>query len=259
MRNMGRALAITLLFGLWAAPGCEFDMPWEEADLSANVTVDVVPTPVPEVVDAPDATDGDYVDQGKLVGEFELVYYWQVHEEDYPGPPEVDLVRVDKSVIATVSEQFASALVMEGTGKLKDGRLVTLHKTCNFSATAWCFIEGDPKLEPYGLGSEGPLRPFLSVALGMAWGLQGQVVYVPQFDGIEVPSAGGTAQHDGCLLVNDTGWSLGPHLLDLYVYDHAHAQYLYEVFPDDYSVNLFSDSPLCPSSADDLSDCFPLP
>jgi len=254
-------LALSLLLGLCAGYGCDVKLPWEETDWSSNVAVDTTPAPtdLPDVGSDSEAGPGDSTAFGKLVGIFELVYYWQVHEEDHPGPPEVELVRVDKSVIATVSEGFASALVMEGTGKLKDGRLVTLHTTCNFSATAWCFIEGDPDAEPYGLGSEGPLRPFRSIALGVAWGLQGQVVYVPDVDGVQVPAAGGTAKHDGCLLVNDTGWSLGPQLLDLYVLHHDHAEYLYGVFPDDYSVDLFSESPFCPASANDLGEFFPLP
>ena len=169
-----------------------------------------------------------------------------VFEADHPGPPVVGLEDDDGAVLALVSQDFADTLVLEGTGQLLDGRILNLKNECPAAPTGWCYFEVDGDLAPYGLGSSGALEPFRSVAMDEGLGLMGQRLYAPALDGLALPSAEFVGPvHDGCLVVRDTGWSLGANHVDLYVYLEAYHVPL-DAALDTGAFPLFSDSPLCP-------------
>jgi len=185
---------------------------------------------------------------GVPLGVFDLVFYWMAMEADHPGPPEVALEASGGQVLAVVSQAFADVLSLEGTGRLVDGRILNLHKPCAGAPTGWCYMEVDQEEAPYGLGSEGPLMPFRSIALDESLGLLGEILYAPAFHGLTLPTdAFGTALHDGCLEVTDMGWSLTTETLDLYVYEESWHEGVAEALGTDH-VSLYRDSPACPDS-----------
>ncbi|MFH1529560.1 MAG: hypothetical protein ABIK09_02375 [Pseudomonadota bacterium] len=196
--------------------------------------------------DAPPLEDTPPPDLGTPLGDFELVFYWMAFEADHPGPPEVALEDNDGAVLAVVSQGFADTIMLEGSGRLLDGRILNLEDECPDAPTGWCYFEVDGDLAPYGLGSSGALEPFRSVAMDEDLGLAGQHLYAPALDGLTLPSMEFIGPiHDGCLVVKDTGWSLGSEQVDLYVYLEAHHVPLDAAISTD-AFPLFVNSPLCP-------------
>jgi hypothetical protein len=78
-----------------------------------------------------------------------LTYYWIAHPEDYKtGGKSVTVKTCDGKSLGTVSEEYADALVMEGTG-IVDNKVINLGGcTCNDYK---CFMEVDKSEDPYGL------------------------------------------------------------------------------------------------------------
>jgi len=187
------------------------------------------------------------------LGSFATSFYWLEHEKDYPGEATVPLYRGQAEVLATVSDEFAKALTMEGTGVLTDGRMVNLLVSCSFAKYGWCFTESDPLEAPFGAGSYAPLVPFFSVALHQALFLQGEVVYSPQFDGLPLPGSpiGDKLTHSGCLAVADTGWSLALGTVDIFVWDKPLHKEVAAGLNVDH-VELVRNSPNCPGTVWEL-------
>ncbi len=192
---------------------------------------------------------------GSGIGNFKLTYYWIVYEQEFPGRPAVPLYTTDGKVIAVVTDRFAERVTMEGTGVLRDGRIVNLHEECDFATHGWCFLDVDRDAAPFGYGSYDPLRPFRTLAVPSDEIPRGTVVYVPDFDGMPLPTdEGGFDFHDGCFVVEDTGWSLHGKHIDLFALAEAHYKALDERMKGRERVSVFLDSPLCPSSSSALYD-----
>jgi hypothetical protein len=79
----------------------------------------------------------------------DLTYYWIAHPDDYDhSGKSVTVKTCDGKSLGTVSQEYADALVMEGTG-IVDGNIINLGScSCNNYA---CFMEVDKKEDPYGL------------------------------------------------------------------------------------------------------------
>ncbi len=203
-----------------------------EDTLTGDITPPLEDTPPPDI--------------GTPLGDFELVFYWMAFEADHPGPPVMGLEDDTGAVLAMVSQDFADTIMMEGTGQLLDGRILNLKDECPAAPTGWCYFEVDGDLAPYGLGNEGALEPFRSVAMDAALGLAGQHLYAPALDGLALPSAEFIGPvHDGCLVVQDTGWSLGAAQVDLYVYLEAYHVPLDGTIETD-TFPLYTASSFCP-------------
>jgi hypothetical protein len=194
----------------------------------------------------PCVMDEDGEGMGVPIEDFHLVFYWMVFEADYLGPPEVALEDHAGAVLAVVSQDFANKIKMEGTGELLDGRILNLQDECPDAPTGWCYFEVDTALAPYGLGSEGPLEPFRSVALVEGHYLLGKPLYAPALDGLPLPSSDYIgAIHDGCLVASDTGWSLDPNQMDFYVH-HKDYYFPLQATLDTDQFEVYHDSPFCP-------------
>ncbi|KAI8137582.1 hypothetical protein BJV82DRAFT_674662 [Fennellomyces sp. T-0311] len=142
-----------------------------------------------------------------------MTYYWIAQPEDYNlGGRQVDIKSCEGKTLGRTSVEYADALVMEGTGIL--GNKVVNLGAC--SCTNYnCFMEVDKNEDPYGLTSYGTaLRPFITAAANDIG--RGTKIYVPQLDGWELP--GTNKKHNGCLLVDDRGWSFSGKHIDFYVY-----------------------------------------
>ena len=198
----------------------------------------------------------DFDALGKKVGRFKITYYWVVFQDRFKGPPSVPLYNMKRKVLAVVTDEFARRVSMEGTGILRDGRVVNLHEKCAFAKYGWCFMLVDTGKAPFGWGSSEPLHPFRTLAVPNNVLPRGTVVYLPDFDGMPLPGAeGGFEYHDGCFVVEDTGWSLRGQHIDIFALSEEYYQALQKRVDAAAShVDVFVDYPFCPDKAANLKD-----
>jgi 3D (Asp-Asp-Asp) domain-containing protein len=131
----------------------------------------------------------------------------------------VPLLRCDGSELARVSSSFGSAVRMQGSGRLCDGRVVSIRKL-----SPACFAEVPPSMR-FGVTASGRAAiPFRSIAVDPSVFPLGHWYYVAALDGRSVPASGEGADlapfvHDGCVRADDVGggvrgahvdWFVGP-------------------------------------------------
>lgn len=144
------------------------------------------------------------------VGRATLTYYWLIdeHAPAYCGAPDAVLRDAHGHVIARTTRKFRRALVVEGSGWLKDGRAVMYD----------CRRHGEHRFRiskaRYGLAVTGcALVPFRSVAVDPHFIKLGTKIYIPQLKGARLPD--GTI-HDGIFTATDCGHFRG-HRVDIFV------------------------------------------
>ncbi len=151
---------------------------------------------------------------GPLLGAFKLTYYWVTTEEEHPGSKTTNLYDPGCKVLASVSSGFASAIKVEGTGRLSDGRILNYDGPCACPLTP-CYFEADAQ-HPWGYGVQNrALVPFRSIAVDKDTIAIGTRVYVAELDGVTVPgdSSYGNFVHDGCVTADDVGGGIqGMHI-----------------------------------------------
>ncbi len=201
-----------------------------------------------EVVEAPKVDDTP-----KPLGDFSITFYYVVGEEELAAKarakaakaandnlaaasgsdtsdssqeeqtlaainvePKVTIYSGTCDPIAEVSKEFAAALSLQGTGLLKDGRVVNVwgHCSCDHSP---CFKVTESKWGTAGTGR--PLQPFRTVAVDPKVIKLGSLLYVPILEGRTMPgrSPWGGFVHDGCVVADDTGGGIDGNQLDLFV------------------------------------------
>lgn len=118
--------------------------------------------------------------------------------------------------ISEVTKEFASQLELQGTGKLKDGRVLNIwgHCRCEHSP---CFKVTESQWGTAGTGK--PLQPFRTVAVDPKVVKLGTLLYVPLLEGRTMPGRApwGGFVHDGCVVADDTGGGIDGNQLDLFV------------------------------------------
>lgn len=208
---------------------------------------DAAPVPAPVVQVAPSvATEvtADADPAPRELGEFRVTFYFVIgeaeadmiaarHEAQHAADngaesevlaavePEKRQVTLydDKTcaAIADVSPEFASALSMEGTGKLRDGRVVHVAGRCKCAEATRCFRTTGKEWGNAGTGR--PLDPFRTVAVDPRVVKLGSLLYIPALDGMTMPGRGpvGGFVHDGCVAADDTGGGIDGKQLDLFV------------------------------------------
>jgi 3D (Asp-Asp-Asp) domain-containing protein len=128
------------------------------------------------------------------------------------------------NVLAEVDREFAKSLALQGTGKLKDGRLLNVasqnHCDCDRKP---CFhvVEG----QVWGTAGTGrPLAPFRTVAVDPKLIKLGSLLYVPLLEGRTMPGRApwGGFVHDGCVVADDTGGGIKGYQIDLFVGRRGH-------------------------------------
>ncbi|ORX95244.1 hypothetical protein K493DRAFT_301605 [Basidiobolus meristosporus CBS 931.73] len=132
--------------------------------------------------------------------EVKMTYYWVSEESDFAGPKNIQLRSCSGEVLATVNRQFAASARMEGTAILGNGKVINLQCDCNGGYSCFSFI--DEKLYPYGQvlpPTTSPMAPPLMVE---------------QLKGIKLPNG---QIHNGCVRVDDQGWSFGDNQIDFMV------------------------------------------
>jgi len=119
--------------------------------------------------------------------------------------------------IAEVSREFASQVRLQGTGRLRDGRLVNVGGRCGCDRTP-CFHV--VKSAHWGTGGTGHhLEPFRTVAVDPKLIKLGSLLYVPLLEGRLMPGRPpwGGFVHDGCVIADDVGGGIKGTQLDLFV------------------------------------------
>ncbi|KAJ1553343.1 hypothetical protein HK096_008230, partial [Nowakowskiella sp. JEL0078] len=120
------------------------------------------------------------------------------------GPKTSTLKSCSGKVLANVDAATLAKAKMEGTIKLANGQ------TYNLGSRNDCFQNTDD----WGVGSTGrALVPFVSVAVNDNT-LKSKTILVDELVGVELP----TGQiHNGCVRVDDSGWSFGNCQIDFLV------------------------------------------
>ena len=158
---------------------------------------------------------GQYFDQMKMT------YYYLANQADYRGSANSKIVDSSCKTIATVSSAFYTALCIEGSGKLKDGRVINYAKSCSCAAPCGynsgkiCYSVLDKSKYPWGAGSKSKaLEPFRSWAVDTSVVAHGTLLYAKEWDGVKLPKVGtiGGFTHDGCFRADDVGGGIkGKH------------------------------------------------
>lgn len=116
--------------------------------------------------------------------------------------------------LGRVPERYACALRLEGSGLLRDGRVVNYTGPCKFGYGT-CFEQLDLSEFPFGRGAgQRPLIPFKSVAVDPRVIQLGEPLYIPEFDGMALPDG---SIHDGCVRADDTGGGIKGRKMDFFV------------------------------------------
>jgi 3D (Asp-Asp-Asp) domain-containing protein len=178
----------------------------------------------------------------KAIGDFSITFYYVVTEEEVAKKlpvvaandnqagidrtdPELASIAVQDQVtlfesgcvpIAEVSREFASALTLQGTGKLRDGRVLNIsgHCACGHSP---CF---KVTAAQWGTGGTGrQLQPFRTVAVDPKLIKLGSLLHLPFLEGRQMPGRApwGGYVHDGCVVADDVGGGIKGTQLDLFV------------------------------------------
>lgn len=215
-------------------------------------------SPVEEISEAAIATPLEIAPAEKPeknLGKFHLTLYYVADEDEVAATPRkkkrdgaksdiVDKVQNDATAEATmaagvpdlvplydkkcavmtnVSRPFAAQLALQGTGRLRDGRVLNVAGKCSCPRTP-CFHVLPPHRK-WGMGGSGqPLEPFRTVAVDPKKIKLGSLLYVPVLDGVRMPgrSPVGGFIHDGCVVAGDTGGGIQGAQLDLFVARRAY-------------------------------------
>ncbi len=155
------------------------------------------------------------------LGSFKLTYYW-VAKEAKNSKPTQRIVDKSCKTVARVSKTFRKHLVLEGSGKLKDGRMVTRAGGCKCDGPCY-WVAGEE--HKWGSGVKNrPLKPFRSVAVDPKQVRIGTSLYVAELDGLTMPGAGaeGGFVHDGCVVADDRGGGVRGKQIDFFAAHRGH-------------------------------------
>ena len=210
--------------------------------LGCQSTNDVAAATAPAVT-AP-APEKPLVETGpRPLGQFTITFYYVVGEDEVAAKslalasnenraddqaPDTELAAITPDQvtlyagggrcepIAEVSKAFASQLAVQGTGKLRDGRIVNIWGACNCKHSP-CFKVTRAQWGTSGTGR--PLQPFRTMAVDPKMVKLGTLLYVPLLEGRTMPGRPpwGGYIHDGCVVADDTGGHIKGNRLDLFV------------------------------------------
>ncbi|MEK6577649.1 MAG: 3D domain-containing protein, partial [Bdellovibrionota bacterium] len=145
-----------------------------------------------------------------VLGTFRNTYYYMALESDFPDQAGThDLIDLKDIVLATVSSRYKKALDMEGTGRLRDGRVV------NFAGKLNGVIRYHVTDFPFGHGvGSCELIPFHSIAVDKNRIPLGSVVQIDESIGMHLPDG---SKHDGLWRAEDIGGAIQNDHIDLFV------------------------------------------
>ncbi len=120
--------------------------------------------------------------------------------------------------IAEVTHRYFAELALQGSGQLKDGRIVNVFGHCSCPGASSCFQVWTGST--WGMAGTGrPLSPYRTVAVDPKVVPLGSLLYIPALDGLRMPGPPPTGGfvHDGCVVADDTGGNVQGKQVDLFV------------------------------------------
>jgi 3D (Asp-Asp-Asp) domain-containing protein len=157
---------------------------------------------------------------GKKLGTFQLTYYWTA--ADQGTGKQVQLRDRQCRPLARVSGAFAGAVSVEGSGRLRDGRVITVTGNCECAGPCFKYARAG---HDWGTGADDrPLAPFRSVAVDPSHVSIGRLLYIPELDGVAMPGSRpwGGFVHDGCVVAADRGSGIKGRQIDLFAASQSH-------------------------------------
>lgn len=180
-------------------------------------------------------------------------FYLTTSESDFAGPQDTPIRAMDGSLIAMVPAAFARDFCIEGSGRLRDGRVINYAGHCTNGYVCWmggstCYTALDATRYPWGKGvQQRVLVPLRSIAVDPHTIPYGSRVYIPRWNGMTIPAIGGVGGfvHDGCFSADDTGGAITGNHIDIFAGPRAMYRYLESVFPTRTSFAATVDAPQC--------------
>jgi 3D (Asp-Asp-Asp) domain-containing protein len=159
-----------------------------------------------------------------LRDDFRLSFYWLAYESEYASAPyDTDVYTKQGFFIGRFPSAFVFELKLEGSGVLRDGRILNYDGDCNYGMGT-CFRTLALDEHPLGAGAQGRrLDPFRSIAVDPRYIPIGSPVYVPELVGVLMPDG---TRHDGCLRADDVGGAIKQHKLDFFVESYANFKFI---------------------------------
>jgi 3D (Asp-Asp-Asp) domain-containing protein len=155
---------------------------------------------------------------------FRLSFYWLAYESEYANEPyDTDIYSRRGYFIGRFPSAFVYELKLEGSGILRDGRVLNYDGECNYGMGT-CFKTLALEEHPLGAGVQGrSLEPFRSIAVDPRYIPIGSPVFVPELVGVLMPDG---SRHDGCLRADDMGGAIKEHKLDFFVESYFNFKYI---------------------------------
>jgi 3D (Asp-Asp-Asp) domain-containing protein len=155
---------------------------------------------------------------------FRLSFYWIAYEQEYAHEKyDTDIYDRMGFWIGRYPSAFVYELKLEGTGVLRDGRVINYDGPCQFGIGT-CFSALEWREHPLGRGVQNrPLEPFRSVAVDPRFIPIGSPIFVPEIVGMELPDG---SVHDGCLRADDMGGAIKFQKLDFFVESYFNFKFL---------------------------------
>lgn len=177
------------------------------------------------------------------LGTYKLTYYWLASEAEYANEPyEIDIYTRQGFPIGRFPRGFVFELKLEGSGVLRDGRVLNYDGRCSYGIGI-CFQTLDPQFHPFGKGGQQrALHPFRSVAVDPRFVPLGTPLYLAELRGLRLPD--GTT-HDGCVRADDTGGGIKRREIDFFVENFANYKFLEEQLQNDHRVTPLVEEPRC--------------
>lgn len=190
---------------------------------------------------------------------FALRFYWLVLENDYDDPASgaapksgrgatiadnswVELYTPEGFFMQRVPERLAWALRLEGSGLMRDGRIINYTGKCPYGYGT-CFEQLDEQEHPFGRGAGvRPLVPFKSVAVDPRLVPIGEPIYIPEFDGLVLPDG---SIHDGCVRADDTGGGIKRRKMDFFVVTYGNFRFLLDELANVSWITPHIEAPRC--------------
>lgn len=153
------------------------------------------------------------------LGAFRNTYYYMVFEKDYPQAERTEsILTMDGTLISKVTKQYYKDLLMEGSGKLLDGRVVNwaglVEEKSRFHITKLGWGRGTGSCA---------LKPFRTIAADPTQIPAGAVVKIKETIGMILPDG---SKHDGVWRAEDTGSAILHDRVDLYIGKKSYSSYL---------------------------------
>jgi 3D (Asp-Asp-Asp) domain-containing protein len=155
---------------------------------------------------------------------FRLSFYWLAYESEYANEAYDTPIYTRRGYyIGSFPSAFIFELKLEGSGVLRDGRVLNYDGDCDYGVGT-CFKTLALEQHPLGAGVQGrPLEPFRSIAVDPRFIPIGAPVYVPELVGVLMPDG---TRHDGCLRADDMGGAIKEHKLDFFVESYNNFKFI---------------------------------